>query len=226
MEGNTKILILSDSLPLPRSKPEVVDYKNTWPEILKGSEGNEVFQISIGGGTVEDIFDQASYYKNYLPDVVIIQSGIVDCAPRALSRMELKILLSSELTRILLSRVLPLKVMRRIRKKTYVNRKKFTEIYSQLISQFNSSKIVLIGILPISEEYNIRVGGIKKNRDDYNEIIHDLAKFHNCFYINTDNIPVKGIMSDFHHLNDIGHTWLGTKINDVLSYLLVSNQNG
>ncbi|MEO8254200.1 MAG: hypothetical protein ABI554_07395, partial [Flavobacterium sp.] len=85
-----KILFLTDSLSLPRKYDggEVI-YEDTYicklrekyPEIL-------ISDVAIGGAKITDLLVQCFYYKQFKPDLVFIQCGIVDCAPRSFSLLE------------------------------------------------------------------------------------------------------------------------------------------
>lgn len=89
MAEKRRILVITDSLGLPRDYPERCIYSDTWPALLK-KDGHIIHQISIGGATVSELADQLlSYHLSFCPDVVLFQSGIVDCAPRAFTRNEL-----------------------------------------------------------------------------------------------------------------------------------------
>ena len=211
-----RVLIIGDSLALPRAHPEHVRYDETWPEKLKKTGKFDIVQLSLGGGTIVDLFEQTSYYKHYNPEIVIIQSGIVDCAPRALTQLELRFLLSNKLSRLFLSRLLPVNFLRAHRKITFVNKNKFGEFYKNVILQFKGSKYILIGILPISSDYEKLVKGISKNQVEYNNIIKSLALKFKGNYVNTDLMPIDGIMTDFHHLNSFGHTWIFTTVVDAI----------
>lgn len=90
-----KLLIFTDSLGLPREKPEIVEYNQTWVNLLKANF--EILVFSFGGGTVDQMYSQIAYLKMFNPDFVIVQSGIVDCAPRALKQYELEIIKRSRL---------------------------------------------------------------------------------------------------------------------------------
>ena len=57
-----KVLILTDSLSLPRTKPEQVDYYQTWPRLLEKKMPGEYVSIGIGGGTSTEIVNQATIY--------------------------------------------------------------------------------------------------------------------------------------------------------------------
>ena len=85
-----KILVFSDSLGLPRNTPQAVNWEETWVQLL--SKIYCVEYCAIGGAKVSDLSRQISYYKIFNPDIVIVQSGIVDCAPRALTEFEKQII--------------------------------------------------------------------------------------------------------------------------------------
>lgn len=215
-----RVLIIGDSLALPRERPEQVRYDETWPEQLKKTGRFEIIQLSLGGGTIEDLFEQTSYYKHYNPEIVIIQSGIVDCAPRALTQLELRFLLSNRISRLFLSRLLPVNFLRAHRKITFVDKNKFEEFYKNVILQFKGSKFILIGILPISSDYEKKVKRISKNQVEYNNIIKSLALKFKGKYVNTDSMSKEGIMTDFHHLNSYGHSWIFTTVVDAIDKLI------
>ncbi len=70
-----KMLIITDSLGLPRPKPEIVEYNDTW--VKKISIYYDVWQYSSGGATISDLYSQIEYHKMFNPDIVLIQSGIL-----------------------------------------------------------------------------------------------------------------------------------------------------
>ena len=75
-----KLLLITDSLGLPRLFPEKTEYEDTYPNLLK--KHFIIMQYSKGGGTIIELYEQTGYFKAFEPDVIILQSGIVDCAPR------------------------------------------------------------------------------------------------------------------------------------------------
>lgn len=40
-----KILIITDSLALPREKPEICAFEDTWPELLKKNKKFQIHQV-------------------------------------------------------------------------------------------------------------------------------------------------------------------------------------
>ncbi|HEY9049471.1 MAG TPA: SGNH/GDSL hydrolase family protein [Ohtaekwangia sp.] len=200
-----RILVVGDSLTLPRDKPETCVYQNTWPELLKKSF--IVHQVSIGGGTIRDLHRQLEYYKAYNPDIVILQSGIVDCAPRSLSQFEVMVLEKNWFTRKFF---LPLvkrnsKFLRKVRGKTYTPAGTFSSFLDKIKKQLPGAKIYSLAILPTNDQYELVVPGITKKVKEYNEI---LKKHFGTGFISLDEIDRKGIMSDHIHLNEIGHLYV------------------
>lgn len=207
-----KILIIGDSLCLPRSKPEVVEFIETWPYLLNYNNKFEVMQLSIGGGTIKTLYEQSFYYLGFQPDFVVIQSGIVDCAPRALSWLEKEVINSSRALSLIFSRFMPTNLMRKYRNLTYTNACEYRRLIKEFSNQFPNAKVIFIGIVPASIEYEVSLPNISKNIKCYNEIIENEINIKKDTFLNVNEIPSKGIMSDYHHLNSIGHKWLSDKI--------------
>lgn len=212
-----KILIIGDSLCLPREKPEHVNYQQTYPFLLKQIGGVEIYQLAIGGGTIADLFDQISYYKVVKPDIVIVHSGIVDCAPRALSRLERDFVASNRILTVFFNRFVSIYKLRKFRKITYVNEKTFKHYIEQIVYSFDYAQLVWIGILPASIEYEKKIPGIIRNVVRYNEIIRSQSQSIAFKFLNTDSIVNEGIMSDHHHLSAVGHQWIFEKLKNILN---------
>lgn len=202
-----KILILSDSVPLARNKPEKTRYEQTWPELLK-NEGYVMNQVSIGGATSDDLYQQAKYYHQYfMPDIVIIQVGIVDCAPRFLTKTEKKIIENLPYIGIRLIPRLNNNFIKKIRKINYVDKKRFKQNLEGFKNIFQC-KIIFIKIIPASDSYEKMLIGVRKNIQDYNSIIEKTMNI----TIDTKCIDQTCLMSDHHHLNEKGHSVLFKEI--------------
>lgn len=201
-----RILILTDSLALPRESPENCKYEETWPSIIK-NKGYIVHQVSIGGATSATLLSQINYHLSFNPDIVIIQVGIVDCAPRFLKKNELFILKKIPFFGRKIISSLNNKVVRKVRNINYVNAKSFKKniiAIKNLIST-KTSQVYFLSIIPASLEYEEKLPNISKNIRLYNQIIYDIS-FNN--YISLDSMPIQGIMSDHHHINSVGHEYI------------------
>jgi hypothetical protein len=213
-----KILIIGDSLCLPRNKPEIVKLSDTWPYLLKNNNQFEIIQLSIGGGTIKNLYEQSVYYEGYDPDVVIIQSGIVDCAPRALSWLEKELINSNRILSYLFSHLMPINLMRKYRKLTYTKQNDYKKFIKEFTIRFSNCKIIFIGIIPASNEYEAFLPNVSQNIKCFNEIIKKQINAQKDIFLNTANIPMSGIMSDYHHLNTIGHNWLSEQVLSLIKF--------
>jgi lysophospholipase L1-like esterase len=89
---NVRILIVTDSLGMPR---ENIPVKDTWVERLMSSAPpvNIWYVISRRSLTIKNIaFELLNEIKLLSPDVLIIQAGICDCCRRALSLRVLRLI--------------------------------------------------------------------------------------------------------------------------------------
>lgn len=211
-----KIQIFSDSLALPREVPEMVYYEETYPAKL--SKDHIVAQYSKGAGTIKDLLDQTFYYKMFCPDAVILQSGIVDCAPRPFTQFEEHFFTLNFFTKgckAILKR-LTKSWLRTLRKVAWTKPKKFRFFCEQFKKAYPGTPILAIGILPPRPEYENLAKGISKRIDEYNSILKDVFGEN---YIDTSGMPDDGIMSDHHHLTSVGHQYIYDKIIGHISQL-------
>jgi lysophospholipase L1-like esterase len=199
-----RILLLTDSIALPRNKPEFCSHDETYPELLK-SKGHIVQQISIGGATSTDMLRQVDYYSSFDPDYIFIQVGIVDCAPRLFTKFELDFYRRlGYIGKLLLK-------LRKKKKKTFTHINAFKFNVNNIIKKCNRSQLFFIGIIPSSEKYEQILPGITKNIREYNHILALTGK-----YISNEEFDLNGVMSDGHHLNSYGHKQLLDKIVNVV----------
>lgn len=210
MDKKKRILILSDSLALPRNKPEITFVEDTYPYLLKNQF--EVYQCSIGGGLSSDLLKQSFYYGQYQPDIVILQSGIVDCAPRAYSIREETLFKQFKIFgffRTLLSRTITTRRLRSIRKKVWTKLKDYKNEINGIIQYFPKAEFFALSILPACDDYEKLVPGINNNVNAYNNVLKDIF---DTKYINLSEIPQNGVMSDYHHLTKEGHLFVYQEI--------------
>lgn len=205
-----RILILSDSLALPRNIPEVCTYNETWPILLR-KNGFDVHQVSIGGATSEDLLRQAPYHCSYNPEIVLIQVGIVDCAPRFMTKMELSLVRKLPFGHLII-RAINTKSVKKIRKIQYIPPKSFKKNIESIDLIFRNAHTIFIEILPVVAEYEKLLPGVRRNVEVYNEILKNSARK----TININDIGRDGIMSDHHHLNALGHQYIFSRILNMI----------
>lgn len=193
-----RILIFTDSLSLPRSTPEICHHTDTWPERLRNL-GHEVCLSAIGGATIKTLFRQTFYFGNtgYF-DLVIIQSGIVDCAPRFARQWEVKLLQATPVLGKILLKALNTNFIRSFRNITYTSPTSFKQFVDQFDKSF-TCPVWYIPILPASSAYEQRLPGVSKNIARFNQLLPSER------IIDIMKLTSNDLMSDFHHLNSNGH---------------------
>lgn len=199
-----KILVLTDSLGLPRDAPQDLSYEETWPFFLSQQKNVKLLQSSIGGGTSFDLYKQTIYLKSFNPDIVILQVGIVDCAPRALSYHENIIYNNWWITRKILGQVIPRwgNTIRKIRNIRFVNKEEFRINLKRIVELLPNIKIYAIGIIPASIEYENFLPNITISIKEYNYILKEIFPE---TYIDTFELDQQYVMTDHHHPNKKGH---------------------
>ena len=219
-----KVLILSDSLSLPRLHPEIVRSEQTWPFLLRSAYPHVYFhQIALGGGLMRDIRSQMAYQRHLRPELVIAQLGIVDCAPRALRKTEQFFVseyrIIGKIARRILPRLAPF--LRKHRRIVYTSPWQFEQEIGIIQGQFGGVPVFWIGIIPARPGYEERVPGISENIARYNRIIQKNLPHG---FIGMDHMPDEGIMSDHHHLNKTGHRYIFGKVKQKVHLHLVCKQ--
>ena len=204
-----KILIITDSLGLPRKTPEVVGYNETWVYYLNSE--TTTHQLSLGGGLLRDFIKQLEYLKMFKPDKVIIQLGIVDCVPRALTERENhfvnKFWILKKIAIVYLK--YKKKKLRGKRGICYTNEKDFAKGLSLIKKSFKN--VFCLSIVKPCLVYEEKIPGVRHNVDLYNDI---LKKTFSENYIDVNDMDGTCIMSDHHHLNTKGHDYVFNKIKD------------
>ncbi|ELR70591.1 hypothetical protein C900_03572 [Fulvivirga imtechensis AK7] len=146
-----KVLILTDSLSLPRAyQGGKVEWEDTYVSLLKRSRQDiEFIQVGIGGATIAELYRALNYYVHANPQLIILHAGIVDCAPRALTNFEKKVVSRLGLEKVVkrLSRRL-----RKARKLTYTSRDNFQKTIRRIKNKFLELPLVSIGIIPARPE--------------------------------------------------------------------------
>jgi hypothetical protein len=211
------VLVLTDSLAFPRFEPEVVSYQETWVALLKRYFPQIDFvHCGRGGATIDDLFKHSAYYHwTMRPAMVLVQVGIVDCAPRALSIIEQQILQRLPIVGAMLLALIRKNAskLRRWRGMSYTS----PTSYEAWIKKFECifPNIHWIGILPADANYESRLEGISVAINHYNALLQRRK------YISTADFASEMIMSDHHHLNVAGHHRLATLLAETIQRVVV-----
>lgn len=176
-------------------------YEDTYISLLKEEFPQcDFIHHGRGGATIVDLYKHSSYYHETLkPDLVFMQCGIVDCAPRALTVVEQQVfsrlpVLGRPLTALVRKYS---HALRKARKMTYTPVETFAEYVARFEVLFGN--VHWIGILPATEAYEAKIEGIRRNIEIYDAVLRRNR------YISTEHFYASDIMTDFHHLNCNGH---------------------
>ena len=226
-----KILILADSLALPRPEGEgYTPYESTYPFILDqtlrdGSADFNVIERGMRRRTIENVLeDWYELVELRKPDVVVVHVGIVDCAPRVFLRHERDRMERFRPARVRI-KILDFahkhrKQIVQLRKVVYVPREKFAQGVNEVVERATNSgvkSLVFIDIISPPDEMEERSPGFQKNVETYNQILsgtassagvkllalNDLVKANG----GTSKLTVDGI-----HLSSEGHQLLAHEL--------------
>jgi len=201
--------MISDSLGLPRLTPEKVIFKNTYFAKLRDANTDLSFvQLFIGAANLPFLYSNSVYYEAFEPDLVFVQSGVVDCAPRAFRNIELAILRK---IKIKVSKSM-LPTLRKYRKIRYTSPILFRKSIQNMQARFGKEKVYWIAIMPASDSWEKIVPGIKTSVEKYNRILAE--ELGNNLLVR--NAETNWLMSDYHHMNELGHREVSVQINKVI----------
>ncbi|MFM2225829.1 MAG: hypothetical protein RJA07_2031 [Bacteroidota bacterium] len=207
-----KITIIGDSLAGER--PDGLSKENRWPQMLAASLGNNflIINLSKGSSTTNRI---AEIRKQSIRDsaILIIQLGIVDCAPRYFSWLENKFL--NRLPVFLRKEIIAFVKKSRIQSadRAYVKPEKFEKNLANLNINFKG-EIFYIKVLEAGKKYSTTNPLISKYIEQYNLLIDKAASNNSNF--KTIKIGAEIVdqltFEDGYHLNQIGHKFVAQKI--------------
>jgi len=167
----TNVTLFTDSLGLPRAD---VPLSKSWPSVLAELLATRavIRTFGFGGATSTKIVRETErgYLQHIDSDIVIIQVGIVDCAPRALRRTELLVCKAPGISRV----VHPLiqkhyAAISSKRDLAYTTPETYRSNLLTLRDRF-SGRAMLLAILPASSGYRNKSPKIQDRIDEYNGI--------------------------------------------------------
>lgn len=218
------ILIIGDSLALPRSN---LPYKSTWIYLLKSQfHQYDIVDKSDYGATslLLNSPDRLEYYK---PNIIIIQLGICDCAPRYFKKGTFE-------ERII--RLMPenfrkkyISIVKKTRsqsdKRAYVGAETFEKNFTDYIKRaidLNIEKVLVVKIGKSGDAHIKANSNVQKSIDKYNMILENISKsFPKLELIDPigEYFDVNKItLEDGYHLNELGHRVVFEYINRQLCY--------
>ena len=178
-----RVLCIGDSLGLPR---EECPYEATWFYRLNNFyEGIDFVDYFVRGVTIQDLLERFdTYFQYYEPDVVIIQTGVVDCAPRYINDRKFFIRALIRLFRVLKCDSLFWRLIKQGKRRTtcvYTNFDLFLSSYDELVKKFinrKTNRVILIEIGHAAESTLQSSPYFNHNVDKYNEAIKEVQLRH------------------------------------------------
>jgi len=224
-----RVVALADSLALPRSEGgERVAWEETWPSELQRllgevRPGAQVVNCGRRARTVDSLLAEDFFEHVVLtePSDVVVQVGIVDCAPRVLSRRDQRVLNS----RLVPERLRRWVIERRRRarralvardplRKVYTPPREFAEQFSEFLKRTaeleTSPRLIVVPILGRREVLDAKSPGFSKNIDTYNEALQACCQRSEAVWLGVDSIeggiPVEtAFCYDGYHLTKEGN---------------------
>jgi lysophospholipase L1-like esterase len=222
-----KVIIVTDSLGGPRYAEENIFYEDTWVfkiiNFFKPFKDIEFYPMVVYGLDSRQLLEKAkTELPLYKPDFVILQFGIVDCAPRALKEKEIKFFTFLKLSGIVQKLASKYhNILTTIRKIERVKIREFkynVKIIFDILRN-NNAKVIVIPIAPPCIGFIKHSPRVKDNIIKYNKVLEENADY---FLVNAykDFDPEECFLKDLHHLNRKGHSILFENIkNDLLVIL-------
>lgn len=213
-----RILILGDSLPFPRPhKGQPVDV--TWPSLLKAQfPAADIWLRATPRSCILDVIKELNFFTDSLPDfdAIIVQTGIVDCAPRPYPRWIYK----------LFETFFGMAKLRKIERfahdhllwlygHSWVNDKSFAKIIRQIVATAHERNPALttlfVPIAPPTRTIVQTLPGIDHSAAIYNgtieretRVLGDTFRCR-CVWPFAESDPFAITIEDGHHLSVVGH---------------------
>lgn len=227
MNKKKRVLIIGDSLAMPRPG---VSYEDTWVyKLIEALPEFEFIDKTRRASTSERLVTEgggdsnpkgADLLEHYMPDVVVMHLGIVDCAPRYFKK--------GGFENIILNRIVPKSLRTSYVEYVKKNRVRDPRKADVVPSQFYANcqnyfqraksldvKVLAIMIAPVTNVFVDKSPYINQSIEDYNDIYRDLRKdFENVdvVYPFNNGINLEDITIDGYHVNLKGHDIIFQKL--------------
>jgi lysophospholipase L1-like esterase len=228
-----KVVILADSLALPRQEGEGnIPYEATYPYLLDeslhrqlGGRAPHIIERGMRSRTIERVLDEwFELVELRGASVVVVHIGIVDCAPRVFMPRE----------RAFVERLRPARLRvrfldfvhrhrRRIvqkRRRVYVPVSKFKAMVEEVVRRACAGRVrslVFVNIIEPPQEMEERSPGFRRNVEDYNRILSAQTDGQRVHLIDLNHLihehgGPEELTVDGIHINHTGHSMLAQEL--------------
>ncbi len=229
-DNTLRVIIVTDSVGMPR---EGLYYKDTWISMIKNRYTSiDFIDRPMRGGTTARLVTEGGGGRDllelYQPGLVILQTGITDCAPRLFDKSGFEYrVINSIMSQRMRNKYIAWIRKRRIRNPdlAYIKPDEFRKFVSSYAGRAAGSgcKIIIIGILPPTSEFIRKSPYIKKSIDTYNEIYRAITReFDNVTFINPfeNETDIDKLFIDEMHVNRSGSEIIYNSLCIVLDHVL------
>lgn len=222
-----KILCIGDSLGLPRKG---CNYEDTWVALLRNKYPKHTFIDHFHGDRLIDsaLSDYNHYYKYCNPDIVIIQQGICDCAPRYINDDKFSVRVIRKMFYLLRMENLFWRLVKKHKRSpdcVYTHPEKFVNTYKMLIDSILDGVercVILVKIGHGDKTITAASPYFNKNADRYNNLIDQIASGYSKVYVIDPLNDVKDEMFvDGYHCGPLGMQKVSASLCSVFDKLLL-----
>jgi lysophospholipase L1-like esterase len=231
----TKVLILADSLALPRDGVDDTPYEATYPFLLEQrlrlqlpAELPVIMERGMRRRTIEYVLDEwVELVELRSPHLIIVHVGIVDCAPRIFLRRERRFIESlrwgwlrdSILTFVQKHRARII----RLRPRVYVPLERFEPLVEQVVENARQMHVplVFVNIIQPPNEVENRSPGFQRNVELYNRVLESKTDGLAVRLIDLNSLIAqagasKALAADGIHINRNGHQILAGELERLI----------
>ena len=231
----TKVVILADSLALPREGADDIPYEATYPFLLEQrlrrycrAESPVIMERGMRRRTIEYVLDEwFELVELRRPHLVILHVGIVDCAPRIFLRRERQFIENLRWARLrdfVLAFVHKHRALIiRLRPRVYVPLESFERLVDQVVDKARQLRIplVFVNIVSPPDEIENRSPGFQQNVRLYNQVLTSKANGTAVQLIDLNSLSAqrsrsKLLTGDGIHLTREGHLLLACELERII----------
>ena len=219
---NKKILIIGDSNTLPhynKNKEDLISVEDVYVNLLIKELSNfQIEKTSIGGITTEQLFYfSIPYYASWVPDYIIVHSGINDIKSQ---------IIKSKYTSIFYKFFSFFKVKKSFLKKKFIYNKSFlkhTSTPKVPLSNFRQQAIKLRNVFSNSKIFWIEIHSDKRINNERPNTFERLTEYNKTLkdifgldFVELNDFDISNFTSDGYHLNKKGQFKLFHKLKKMI----------
>jgi lysophospholipase L1-like esterase len=234
----SKVLILADSLALPREGADDIPYESTYPYLLEERLRRHyrvppiILERGMRRRTIEYVLDEwFELVELRTPDLIIIHVGIVDCAPRIFLRRERQFVEGLRWRRLRESILKFVHQHRawiiRTRRRVYVPLDRFRPLVQNVVDKARQQKtpVVFVNIIEPADEIEKRSPGFQENVRLYNQVLAGHADGQHVLLVDLNSIVIEHgsaqmLTADGIHIDRQGHELLAGELEKIIHQFL------